>query len=225
MKLLRTLTLAALLPGLALAAAPMETVQPVDGSGVPLGTLANPLYVSGGGGTVMQGPAATDTLGNRWPVLAYQGGSWTVGLSGSLPGFAATPTFNLGTLNGAATATNQTSEIAALTAANQRSSFVTDAAGVAVAASGTFSGTLRDAGASPSPYTKCSTNLFSTQNGSLALYISDDGTNFTQAAAVTVSANVPQTISVQVVARYCKMTLFNGATAATVTAHTALSVN
>lgn len=50
MKLLRSLALVAFLPSAALAAAPMETVQPVDGSGVPLGTPSNPLYVSGGGG-------------------------------------------------------------------------------------------------------------------------------------------------------------------------------
>lgn len=50
MKLLRTLALVALLPMSALAGAPMSTVQPVDGSGVALGTPANPLYVSGGGG-------------------------------------------------------------------------------------------------------------------------------------------------------------------------------
>src|SRR5260370_32329107 len=39
-----------------------------------------------------------------------------VGRSGTLPAFAATPTFNLGTLNGAATAANQTSVIGPLAA-------------------------------------------------------------------------------------------------------------
>ncbi|TXN32548.1 hypothetical protein FV232_00880 [Methylobacterium sp. WL30] len=117
----------------------METNQLVDDNGAPIGTPANPLNVTckagctggsgGSGGTVTQGPAATDTSANRWPVLAYQGGTWVLGagsasigsiantafgISGTLPAFAATPTFNLGTLNGAATAANQASEIAAL---------------------------------------------------------------------------------------------------------------
>jgi hypothetical protein len=35
-------------------------------------------------------------------VSAAQSGAWNTGLTGSLPAFAATPTFNLGTLNGAA---------------------------------------------------------------------------------------------------------------------------
>lgn len=40
---------------------------------------------NGGSTTVTQGPAATDTSANRWPVLAYQGGAWTFGLSGPIP--------------------------------------------------------------------------------------------------------------------------------------------
>lgn len=40
-----------------------------------------------------------------------QSGSWSTTISGTLPPFAATPTVNLGTLNGAATAANQTSQI------------------------------------------------------------------------------------------------------------------
>lgn len=41
-------------------------------------------------------------------------GNSAFGISGTLPAFAATPTFNLGTLNGAATAANQASIISAL---------------------------------------------------------------------------------------------------------------
>jgi len=41
-------------------------------------------------------------------------GNTAFGISGTLPAFAATPTFNLGTLNGAATAANQSTEITAL---------------------------------------------------------------------------------------------------------------
>ncbi|MGV7034852.1 hypothetical protein [Methylobacterium symbioticum] len=65
----------------------METNQLVDDGGVPIGTAASPMFVaSGGSGVVVtQGPAATDTSANRWPVLAYQGGTWTFGLSGPIP--------------------------------------------------------------------------------------------------------------------------------------------
>lgn len=47
------------------------------------------------------------TIGNA-SFGATQSGAWNVGVSGSLPAFAATPTFNLGALNGAATAASQT---------------------------------------------------------------------------------------------------------------------
>lgn len=73
----------------------------------PSGNYVAPGGGGGGGGTVTQGPAATDTATNRWPVLAYQGGAWSVSLAGTLPAFAATPTFTLnqatpGTTNGVA---------------------------------------------------------------------------------------------------------------------------
>lgn len=70
----------------------------------------------GGGGTVTQGPqgssaspwftqqiGALPTGGNTIGVI----GNTAFGISGTLPAYAATPTFNLGTLNGAATAANQ----------------------------------------------------------------------------------------------------------------------
>lgn len=43
-----------------------------------------------------------------------QNSGGTVGISGTLPAFASTPTVNLGTLNGAATAANQSTEISSL---------------------------------------------------------------------------------------------------------------
>jgi hypothetical protein len=64
-----------------------------DTKGAPFGTAANPVVTSGGGGsggTVTQGPAASDTSANRWPVLAYQGGAWTFGLSGPIPACSTT---------------------------------------------------------------------------------------------------------------------------------------
>jgi hypothetical protein len=47
------------------------------------------------------------TNAGTFAVQASQSGTWNVGLTGTLPAFASTPTVNLGTLNGAATAANQ----------------------------------------------------------------------------------------------------------------------
>lgn len=52
-----------------------------DGSVIDPGSVGG----GGGGGIVTQGSAATDTAVNRWPVLAYQGGTWSFGLSGPIP--------------------------------------------------------------------------------------------------------------------------------------------
>ena len=51
MKLLRTLALAAFLPTVALAGAPMMTSQTVDGQGNPIGTPANPFTFAPSGST------------------------------------------------------------------------------------------------------------------------------------------------------------------------------
>ena len=54
---------------------------------------------SGGSVSVSNFPATQPVSGT---VAATQSGAWNTGISGTLPAFAATPTFNLGTLNGAA---------------------------------------------------------------------------------------------------------------------------
>jgi hypothetical protein len=84
-----------------------QSLQP----GQSINLVASPLQVSGGGG----GGAVT------------QSGAWSVGLTGTLPAFAATPTFNLGTLNGAATTALQSATITALGSPAQDG---TDATGV-----------------------------------------------------------------------------------------------
>lgn len=62
---------------------------------------------------VVLGPGSMVTV-DGGTLQAAQSGSWSVGLTGTLPAFAATPTFNLGTLNGAATAVGQAAIITAL---------------------------------------------------------------------------------------------------------------
>ncbi|GJE29801.1 hypothetical protein [Methylobacterium organophilum] len=94
--------------GSALARPPMETNQLVDDTGTPIGTAANPLYVSGGtgggggGGTVTQGTTPWQISGNGTangsgnPIFVQitnfpatqavtQSGTWSFGLSGAIP--------------------------------------------------------------------------------------------------------------------------------------------
>lgn len=97
MKLLRLMALVAFLPFAAHAAAPMETVQPVDGNGVPLGTPSNPLYVSGGGGGGGGGATGSVTPAgtNGAAAQAVQGITGGVPLNGWVGQYNATlPTFS-----------------------------------------------------------------------------------------------------------------------------------
>jgi len=67
-----------------------------------------------------QGQVALSARGALFVAVGADGftiSNSSFGISGTLPAFAATPTFNLGTLNGAATAANQTSVIGPLAAA------------------------------------------------------------------------------------------------------------
>lgn len=87
-----------------------------NSSGVEIGTASTPLQVSlantGANGTalVVNGSGVTQPVsGTFWQ--ATQPVSGSIGITGTLPAFNATPTFNLGTLNGAATAANQSTII------------------------------------------------------------------------------------------------------------------
>ena len=78
--------------------------QPISAASLPLpaGAATNSALVTIN--TTLGSPFQTgDSIGNT-----------AFGISGTLPAFASTPTFNLGTLNGAATAANQATEITAL---------------------------------------------------------------------------------------------------------------
>lgn len=74
-----------------------------DSSGNSLNSTSNALNVQLQNSSV----AVTGTFFQATQPVS-QSGTWNVGLTGTLPAFASTPTFNLGTLNGAATAANQT---------------------------------------------------------------------------------------------------------------------
>lgn len=75
---------------------------------VPLPTGAATSALQTTGNTALS--TINTTLGSPFQVGGSIGNT-AFGISGTLPAFAATPTVNLGTLNGAATATNQTSVI------------------------------------------------------------------------------------------------------------------
>jgi len=139
--------------------------------------------------------------------------------AGGSVSISGTPTFNLGTLNGAATAANQTtangslasivanttggataanqaSEIAQLTAANARSAYSADFYQTSVAANAAVNGTSRDVGASPSPYTWVSfTGSATVANGKFILQASND--NFTANFITVAGASVATASSSQ----------------------------
>lgn len=170
-------------------------------------------------GAVTQGAAATDTSANRWPMLAYQGGAWTFGLSGAIPAgsnvigavtqsgapwtVSGTVTANLGTLNGAATAANQNSTTAGVSAASAqavqgvtngvalpiattRSTSFADSAFVAVAAQAALYGGIRAANPNASKF-----NVWggcSAAGASLLLLGSND--NFTTTSVVVATSTI-----------------------------------
>lgn len=80
------------------------STQPISAASLPLPT---------GAATAAGLTTINTTLGSPFQVGGSIGNS-SFGISGTLPAFTSTPTFNLGTLNGAATATNQTTMISDL---------------------------------------------------------------------------------------------------------------
>lgn len=131
---------------------------------------------------------------------------------------------------GAATSANQTSEIAQLTTANQRASYFTEQAAVAVGASVDTNGSSRDAGASPAQWTRYNAVGSSTQAGTLFVQASND--NFTTtvnvvsvALAATAAGNFSATITTPLAFRYYRTLTRNGATAATISVNSSFTVN
>jgi hypothetical protein len=110
MRILRWLALA--LAPLALWATPAAAQYVVrDGNGVERTFCSFTVLGVHYGCQVLHGsnagvPQALAVDGSGRPTV-LQGGSWSVGLTGTLPAFASAPTVDLGSLNGAATAANQ----------------------------------------------------------------------------------------------------------------------
>lgn len=77
--------------------------QPVSIASLPLPTNA----AQETGGNLAAGKIDLDTILTHLGLAPMQATGGVVGISGSLPAFASTPTFNLGSLGGAATAANQ----------------------------------------------------------------------------------------------------------------------
>ena len=125
-----------------------QTITAVDGGLATIGTKADSAYTGSGSASAIAlykglynllaapipaGGNAIGTVGVTGTVAVTQSGTWTtarswnlasgsdsVSIGGTLPAFAAPPTFNLGTLNGAATAALQTSLITAIGAPMQQ---------------------------------------------------------------------------------------------------------
>lgn len=90
-----------------------------------------------------------------------------------------------------------------------------------LAASATFTGAARDMGASNAEFRSFSATFFashaSATNGA-KIQMSNDGIAWVDAAVATLAANVPQSLSVPVVARYYRTQLINDATLQTAVA-------
>ena len=93
-------------------------------------------------------PLITDGAGH---IAVLQSGTWSFGLTGTLPAFGTPPTFNLGTLNGAATSALQQSILTALGTPLQAGGFVTVTGGPTAAAQTTANGSLASIVANTTP--------------------------------------------------------------------------
>lgn len=90
----------------------------------------------------------------------------------------------------------------------------------ALAAAGVVNGTAFETGGSPQPYKEFGAYFFSTAASAAdgaKLQISNDGVTWVTVAQATLAANVPQSLSTPILAKYHRATLTNGAGAATAT--------
>jgi hypothetical protein len=167
-----------------------QKTQIVDGSGNVIASTGNALNVSVGSIVLPTGAAtaALQTSGNTLlstinttlgsPFQAGGSiGNTAFGISGTLPAFTSTPTFNLGTLNGAATAANQATEITDLaTIASNTTNAGTPVVSGSVTvtqATGTNLHTVVDSSALPTG--AATSSLQTTGNTSLSTIVTNTG--------------------------------------------------
>ncbi|MEE7503306.1 hypothetical protein [Methylobacterium mesophilicum] len=218
----------------------------VDGSGVTQPVSAAALPLPAGAATATNQASQISALGA--PADAAYAGGATASIIAALKGLyaamiAATPAgANIigkvgldqttpGTTNGVvvnssalpaggATAANQASEIAQLTAANQRTAFYVDYGPGSLAAGASAANNAYDAGANPAPYTKFNATFASTQAITAIVQGSYDGATFFEVFSGAVPA--PPTgstygalnVTVPVTLRYYRTKIIGNASAA-----------
>lgn len=106
-------------------------VQVVFASPTPAVSVANQItnYATETGGHLASMDTKLSTINTTLGLPFQAGGSIgnsSFGISGTLPAYGSTPTFNLGTLNGAATAANQSTANASLSSINTQLGHLTD---------------------------------------------------------------------------------------------------
>lgn len=225
------------------ASNPMPVADGTDGPGTNPGTGARG-WLSGIYAKQVAAVAAGSTSPSAQPVQGA--GAAGTPLTGGLLYNTTAPTLTNGQLGalqgdasanlkvntvaaGGSTAANQTTEIAALNLANQRSVIAVEAAtGSAIAANATLSGGTRDLGATlVSPYTRFTAKAQTSVAGTL--YIQESNDNFASGAltaSTSLAANAASTITVSTTARYVRALIINGGTAGTVQMfNTALTAN
>lgn len=198
-------------------AAPMETVELRDGSNAPIGTPANPLYVSGGGSAANPYPGAdyakdgSDGTGTGNVGAGIRG--WLATIAGRL---AATLQVQLAAMLPAGTNT-----IGGVNSVNRSSPFAPISASVALAANAATTSAERDLGAAtPYPWAMYRVFIRSDQAGTLYIYgkTSPGGPNYILAIQA-VAANTTLIVSVPILFRVHQTQFVNGGTAAAAVAH------
>lgn len=162
------------------------------------------------------------------------------GISGTLPAFATTPTFNLGTLNGAAlnsTQTDGTQKTQIVNASNQTIGSLSDGNGgqaleVAIAATNFIISTLNSTTtqlAASATFTGTIESVINQQSASIIMtsdkagtlvfteYIDAAGTRTSRTTTTAITANVPYSRSFVLNGNYFRVVFTNSAGAATTT--------
>jgi hypothetical protein len=85
----------------------------------------------------------------------------------------------------------------------------------ALAANATYTGASFDTMADGTNYTWLTGHVFADQAGTLYVEQSGGGTNWDRLDTIAVTANTPAKINVDILSRYIRVTLVNGATAQT----------